>query len=493
MNGSPRLNSSWRKRFLRSAFPLLISDLFAIFAAYFAMLFFRFYSPTGQDFFTWINVTLGFRETAEVGSNIGQYYFLNAPRILFLLSGTVLFLYGYLNLYARRRFIRRHDEVFSIIMANMLALGLFYGYFYLTRNEFHPRSVFASLLALNVVFTILYRIIIVALLNRTPFAASRVLLVGSGQEAEFIDRYITLIKPAGLSIIARLPTDTSRPIDQFLSQIKELVQQHDCQMIVCADRHLTVAQIMQFLELGENLGQEVKVLSDKLNVLINEADMASDFFMELPLVHFAISPQGHWTQLGRQISMQLLAAFILVASLPFMIAIAAMIKATSRGPVFFMQERRGINRKPFWMYKFRTMDDRADELQSQIEEFNESGEGLFKIKQDPRITPIGRFLRRFSLDELPQLINVVRGEMTLVGPRPLPKRDFENYYEEWHYSRHSGLPGLTCLWQVSGRSDISFHNMCILDDYYLRNQNFMLDLKILLRTIRVVLFAKGAY
>jgi lipopolysaccharide/colanic/teichoic acid biosynthesis glycosyltransferase len=109
------------------------------------------------------------------------------------------------------------------------------------------------------------------------------------------------------------------------------------------------------------------------------------------------------------------------------------------------------------------------------------------------VTPAGRFLRRFSLDELPQLINVLRGEMTLVGPRPLPRRDFENYYEEWHYSRHSGLPGLTCLWQISGRSDISFHNMCILDDYYLRNRSMMLDIKIALRTISVVLFAKGAY
>jgi lipopolysaccharide/colanic/teichoic acid biosynthesis glycosyltransferase len=109
------------------------------------------------------------------------------------------------------------------------------------------------------------------------------------------------------------------------------------------------------------------------------------------------------------------------------------------------------------------------------------------------VTAVGRFLRRFSLDELPQLINVIRGEMTLVGPRPLPRRDFENYYEEWHYSRHSGMPGLTCLWQVSGRSDIDFHNMCILDVYYLRNQNWVLDLKIILKTLWVVLFAKGAY
>jgi len=486
-------NLFWRERFLRSAPPLLISDLFALAAAYFVTLFIRFYSQSGQEFFTWINITFGLRETAAVGNTIEQFYLYNAPRILFFLSGTLLFLYGYTNLYARRRFIRRHDEALSIIVANILALSLFYGYFYLTRNEFHPRSVFASLLALNVVFTIVCRATILTLLNRSPLATSRVLLVGQGQEAEYIDRYITLVKPAGLTIVARLPCETSLPMDQLLSQIKTQVQHHRCHMIICADKHFTVAQIMQLLELGESMRQEVKVLSDKLNILINEAGIASDFFMELPLVHFAVSPHGKWSQLFRQISMQLIAALTLILIFPFMLLIASIIKMTSRGPVFFMQERRGINRRPFWMYKFRTMHDRAEELQSQIEEFNESGEGLFKIKRDPRITPIGRFLRRFSLDELPQLINVVRGEMTLVGPRPLPKRDFENYYEEWHYSRHSGLPGLTCLWQVSGRSDISFHNMCILDDYYLRNQNFMLDLKIILRTIRVVLFAQGAY
>jgi len=145
------------------------------------------------------------------------------------------------------------------------------------------------------------------------------------------------------------------------------------------------------------------------------------------------------------------------------------------------------------MLKFRTMHDRAAELQAQVEEFNESGTGLFKIRKDPRVTGVGRVLRRFSLDELPQLLNVLRGDMTVVGPRPLPRRDFENYYEDWHYGRHAGLPGLTCLWQISGRSDIDFHNMCILDVFYLRNQIWVLDLKILLRTFWVVLFAKGAY
>ncbi|MEI6564434.1 MAG: exopolysaccharide biosynthesis polyprenyl glycosylphosphotransferase [bacterium] len=487
------LYRSWRKRLFNSAFPFFISDLFAIVAAYFATLFIRFYSPIGEDFFTWINVSLGFRETAEAGVTFAHFYLYNAPRILCILAGTVLFLYGAMNLYEVRRFIRRRNVVWTIVTTNLLALGLFYGYFYLTRNAFHPRSVFASMMAVNAVFTVLCRMVMTRLLDRSELAVCRVLLVGDGPEADFIDRYITLMKPAGLTLVARLPTGDALSTGQFLSRIKTEVEENQCQMILCADKRLTVSQIMQLLELGESLGQEVKVLSDKLNVLVNEAGVATDFFMELPLVHFAVAPYGTWRQQFRQSGSRILSVALLGLTLPFMILTAFLIKVTSRGPVFFMQERIGINRLPFRMYKFRTMNDRADELQAQIEEFNESGEGLFKIKRDPRVTGIGRFLRRFSLDELPQLINVVRGEMTLVGPRPLPRRDFEHYYEEWHYSRHSGLPGLTCLWQVSGRSDISFHNMCILDDYYLRNQNFMLDLKIVFRTVAVVLFAKGAY
>jgi lipopolysaccharide/colanic/teichoic acid biosynthesis glycosyltransferase len=212
-----------------------------------------------------------------------------------------------------------------------------------------------------------------------------------------------------------------------------------------------------------------------------------------PLVHFE-APSPDWSASPvRKALTRAGGLAILTLALPLMGLIALLIRLTSPGPVLFVQERIGVNRKPFRMCKFRTMHDRAAELQAQVEEFNESGRGLFKIRKDPRVTPVGRFLRRFSLDELPQLLNVIRGEMALVGPRPLPRRDFENYYEEWHYSRHTGMPGLTCLWQVSGRSEIDFHNMCILDLYYLRNRGPVLDLKILLRTAWVVLFARGAY
>jgi exopolysaccharide biosynthesis polyprenyl glycosylphosphotransferase len=480
-----------RERWFRSFFPYLLGDIAAIVAAYFITWQARFHSEWGSRLFTWINVSLGVRDTGDVGPVLESFYWYNAPRILGWLIGTLILLYGFLNLYDGRRFIRRRYVTSSMIVANLAALGLFFGYFYLTRNQFHPRSMFVSMLTLNVVLALSIRKGLAPLLKQSGLIRCRALLLGDTDDAEFIDRYLTVRQPYGIEVVARSSFDPDENMDALIQRLTGLVGQYRTHMIVCADRRMTVAQIMQILELSETVGQEAKVLSDKLSVVINEAGLPADFFRETPLVHFAVSsPRFTWV---RQTAARLIATAVLFLAAPVLLVIAAVIKANSRGPVFFIQERIGINRRPFRMFKFRTMYNRAEELQAQIEELNESGEGLFKIRQDPRVTSVGRFLRRFSLDELPQLINVLRGEMTLVGPRPLPRRDFENYYEEWHYSRHSGLPGLTCLWQISGRSDISFHNMCILDDYYLRNRNAMLDLKIILRTISVVLFAKGAY
>lgn len=485
---------TWRKTILCSSFPLLISDTAALVCSYYATLLIRFHSSVGKQLFTWINVTFGLRENAEVGFRLEQFYVYEASRLILILAVTLVLLYSYADLYARRKYIRRRYKAGYLILCNLTALGLFYAYFYLTRNEFHPRSLFASLLAINVVITLLFRRILTRLIQYSELTSCRVLLVGSGPEADYIDRYISSRKPEGLVIVARTPYAEARPASPVDGNtISQQVKHCGSNMIICAEKSLSVSQIMQILELGEALGQEVKVLSDKLNVLINEAGIHSDFFMEFPLVHFAVAPSGKTTQRLRYLAERIMAGVLLFFAAPFLLLVGFCIRASSPGPVFFMQERVGFNRKPFRMYKFRTMHDRAEELQAQIEEFNESGEGLFKIKNDPRITWVGRILRRFSIDEFPQLINVVKGEMALVGPRPLPRRDFENYYEEWHYGRHSGLPGLTCLWQVSGRSDINFHNMCILDDYYLRNQNVLLDLKILARTVGVVVFAKGAY
>ncbi|MGE3166765.1 MAG: sugar transferase [Planctomycetota bacterium] len=182
-------------------------------------------------------------------------------------------------------------------------------------------------------------------------------------------------------------------------------------------------------------------------------------------------------------------ALILLAIPMLVIAIA--VKLTSRGPVFFLQQRSGLNHRAFRMIKFRTMVKDAEARKSEIEHLNEQEGPVFKIARDPRITPVGRFLRKFSLDELPQFFNVLRGEMSLVGPRPPIPKEVEKY-EWWQRRRLSMKPGLTCLWQVSGRNKISFRQWMELDLEYIDNWSLWLDVKLILKTIPAVLFGRGA-
>ena len=188
------------------------------------------------------------------------------------------------------------------------------------------------------------------------------------------------------------------------------------------------------------------------------------------------------------------ALFGIIALAPLLIAIALMIKFSSPGAIFFRQERIGLNGKPFKIWKFRTMVANASAMQKELEAQNQTSDGImFKIRKDPRIIPIGHFLRRTSLDELPQLFNVLLGQMSLVGPRPLPIRDVEKM-NSWHQIRHQVLPGITGLWQVSGRSDIEdFNDAARLDLHYIDNWSLNLDIDILIETVRIVLFGRGAY
>lgn len=182
----------------------------------------------------------------------------------------------------------------------------------------------------------------------------------------------------------------------------------------------------------------------------------------------------------------------LVALSPLFAVIAILIKSTSIGPAIYKQERIGLNGKPFQMYKFRSMVKNADAKFKKVKELNESNHVMFKSKNDPRITTVGRFLRKWSLDELPQLINIFRGDMSLVGPRPPIERELE-HYKPWHYVRFMGKPGLTGMWQVNGRSQIkNFDQVVALDYMYLKNWSIFRDFKILFKTIPAVLTCKGA-
>ena len=185
-------------------------------------------------------------------------------------------------------------------------------------------------------------------------------------------------------------------------------------------------------------------------------------------------------------------AIALLSLAPVMLIIAVLIRLRSPGPVFFLQDRMGLNKRRFRLYKFRTMVPDAEKQIAQLEHLNEVSGPVFKIRNDPRVTPLGRFLRKTSLDELPQLINVLMGDMSLVGPRPLPVRDYESFNTAWHRRRFSVKPGITCLWQVMGRNSIPFEQWMALDMQYIDQWSLLLDLQILVKTIPAVLKGSGA-
>lgn len=475
----------------------LASDVLALVLAYYSALFLRFHETLGPQLFGFINRLLGVREGGEIGDALLRFYRVAAPRILAQMGVLLIVLYALQNLYEGHRFLRKRPVGWHVLLANAGFLLTSFLYLYLTRNTYHPRSFFITVTVLNVVFCLACRSALESLLRflrrRQVITSPRAILIGDTHEAYQISGLIEGLRPHGMQVVAHLTESIGQGSEQFEANLRALVDEKEADLVIVADSGLSVAEIMTFLDLTATLDLTAKILTGKLGVLQSEAGLACDTIHGIPLVHFdppSVSTKDSWPR--RMLSMTMAGVMTLLVA-PLLGMIALLVKLEDDGPVFFVQERVGVNRKPFRMIKFRTMHRNAEQRLAELEVLNESGDGLFKIRNDPRVTRVGRILRRYSLDELPQLFNVVKGDMRVVGPRPLPRRDFKNYYEEWHYTRHCGMPGLTCLWQISGRSDIDFHNMCILDVYYLRNQNWVLDLKIVLKTLWVILFARGAY
>lgn len=268
-------------------------------------------------------------------------------------------------------------------------------------------------------------------------------------------------------------------------------------------RTFAVDEVFMTLPLRSYYEQASEIVShcEKQGILVR---FQGDLFSPKLAKHFADQLEAHSTltlQTGaigdqaifikRVIDILIaLPAFILL--LPFLGLVAVSIKVTSPGPVFFVQKRLGINKRPFNLYKFRSMVPDAEALLPSLEPFNEATGAAFKISDDPRVTRLGKFLRETSIDELPQLFNVLKGDMSLVGPRPIQVRDFEAFYQDGHRRRFSVPPGLTCLWQVNGRSALSFEQWMELDLEYIDQWSLWLDWKILLKTIPVVLRRTGA-
>jgi exopolysaccharide biosynthesis polyprenyl glycosylphosphotransferase len=249
-------------------------------------------------------------------------------------------------------------------------------------------------------------------------------------------------------------------------------------------------RISQVVALCEQHGIVTRFDSDMFNLKIARL-RADDLDGYAQITAFSGSRDG-WPILAKRALDVGVSSLLLALLAPFFAILAVLVKYTSEGPVFFLQERVGLNKRKFRIYKFRTMVSNAEKMLPGLEKLNEVSGPVFKIMNDPRVTPVGRFLRRTSIDELPQLFNVLKGDMSLVGPRPLPLRDYEGFSEDWQRRRFSARPGITCLWQVNGRSGVSFDRWMELDLQYMDEWSLWLDLKILARTVPAVLKGSGA-
>ena len=248
------------------------------------------------------------------------------------------------------------------------------------------------------------------------------------------------------------------------------------------------AEIQEAIRVCQRVGVRARYLADIFDHTRNGHARMTDPFS---VVEVPIAADDYRLLIKRVIDL-IGAGVGFLLLLPLFLVVALAIKGTSRGPVFFAQERYGYNRRRFKMYKFRTMVQNAEQMQHVYEDQNEVGGPVFKIRMDPRVTKVGRLLRRTSIDELPQLLNVLKGDMSLVGPRPLPTRDVQRFTESALMRRFSVRPGITCIWQVSGRSDLSFDDWIALDLRYIDQWSLGLDFTILARTVPAVLRGTGA-
>ena len=277
--------------------------------------------------------------------------------------------------------------------------------------------------------------------------------------------------------------------------INELVQnlhKHSANVVLINAGHTKFDLIEKVINACELEGVEVWLAADFFNTQI--ARTTVDDFQGVPLLVFQTTPAPSLQSLTKQMIDYIVAFTMILILSPLLLICALSVKLTSQGPIMFRQKRSGINGRPFTMFKFRSMNTNAEQRKHELEAMNEMSGPVFKVSSDPRITPIGKILRKYSLDELPQLINVLQGSMSLVGPRPLPEDETKRFEDLSHRRRLSVKPGLTCLWQISGRNEVKeFSDWVRLDLEYIDNWSLWLDIKILIRTIPVVFKGTGAH
>ena len=403
------------------------------------------------------------------------------------------------GLYKQQRFSSRRDEIIRIVSACTIgsSLALIFP-LTSTRGDFRFSAV-AYFWSGAIIVSVSGRYLI-----QTFYWASRrrkirhVIIVGSGPRAYRLYQEISANPQAGYSLLGFIdshsngvtPEEIKRRKLGSIEQLEEiLVNNVVDEVLIALPIKSCYSDIQNSIRVCEKVGIESKYLSDVFQSTV--AKPRHEEAERFPVVAMKVVSDGHCVAVKRAIDI-IGSVLCLIILSPIILLTALAIKLTSKGPVIFSQERYGLNKRRFKMYKFRSMVMDAEVRQSSLESMNEARGPVFKIKDDPRVTKVGRFLRKTSIDELPQLVNVLRGDMSLVGPRPLPKRDVSRFSEGWLMRRFSVRPGITGLWQIRGRSNVAFDRWIELDLKYIDEWTLGLDLKILIRTLPVVLKGTGA-
>ncbi len=405
------------------------------------------------------------------------------------------------KLYTSKRGETFLDEFHKVLNGTTNGVILLITITFVYRSLSYSRLLFFEAAFLIILLLSLVRIVKhtwLARLRRKGIGVDKVVIVGAGEVGRALMRAIAARPEFGYQVLGFVDDDPAKggqDLGRFkalgpLENLPEILDKYPVSEVMITLPWQYHRRIIRLVAECDRAHVKARMVPDLFQISLNRVDLQQ--INGIPLIGFReISIRGWNLALKRAIDI-VVSTIALVALSPLMAFIALAIKLDSRGPILFRQSRIGKHGEPFVMYKFRSMVEGAEEMLPELMERNEATGPLFKIKDDPRRTHVGNILRRTSLDELPQLYNVLRGEMSLVGPRPaLPQEAAA--YQEWHKKRLEVVPGITGLWQISGRSDLTFEDMILLDIYYAENWSLWLDLSILLRTIPKVLMGEGAY
>jgi len=421
--------------------------------------------------------------------------------IIIGLSLVWVIIFSKLNAYSYRRFTSVQTELKIVAQTTLLGVLAFFGAFFFFRFGYVSRLYIAVFAVVNFSLLAIEKCALIQVakaLRKKQKTQHRTVIVGTGDRAE---RFVTTVKshfPWGLDIIGFVAEGAGGHAERDVygyrvlgssPDIETILHAHQVDEVIVCVSGKGLDQIRNVLECCDREGVQVRLYSDFFGETAKRVRV--DHIYGLPIISFVTTPQGEFRLYLKRLLDILVSGAALVLLSPLLLAIAVLIKLTSPGPVFYRWNVIGLNKKPFSSWKFRTMVPGADDLKPRLSESNIMSGPVFKMKEDPRVTKLGRFLRKYSLDELPQLWSVLIGDMSLVGPRPAGPEELARY-ESWHRRKLSIRPGVTCLWQISGRNAISdFDEWVRLDLRYIENWSLWLDLKILVKTVSVVIKGTG--